>query len=251
MDVPMRALKPHHVAIVMDGNGRWAEARGMPRIAGHEQGVATVRSTVQACIANDIPVLTLFAFSCENWQRPAQEVNFLMNLFFVTLQSHLTELIQQGVSLRFIGDRTAFEPSMQALMADAEAASHDNKRLILNLAMNYSGRWDIVQASRRMAEALPTLGRTPDSVDQVLFASYLSIASLPDPDLFIRTSGEQRISNFMLFQLAYTELYFTDVPWPDFTPAVFESALQAFALRDRRYGGVREKAGCLKESQDA
>jgi undecaprenyl diphosphate synthase len=226
-----------HVAIVMDGNGRWAEARGLPRIAGHERGVETVKSTVQACIARGVSVLTLFAFSCENWQRPVQEVNFLMNLFFVTLQSHLDELIQQGVSLRFIGDRSAFSEEMQGLMKDAEARSINNQRLILNLAMNYSGRWDVMQACKRMVASLPE-GSSPDLITEELFSQYLSVGSLPDPDLFIRTSGEQRISNFMLFQLAYTELYFTPVAWPDFTPAVFEEALQAYALRDRRYGGL-------------
>ncbi|MFI4956875.1 MAG: polyprenyl diphosphate synthase [Gammaproteobacteria bacterium] len=227
-----------HVAIVMDGNGRWAEARGLPRIAGHERGVQAVKSTVQACIAQGVSILTLFAFSCENWQRPVQEVNFLMNLFFVTLQSHLDELIQQGVSLRFIGDRSAFSEEMQRLMKDAEARSINNDRLMLNLAMNYSGRWDVFQACKRMVEDLAQQQLPSSTINEQLFTQYLSVGDLPDPDLFIRTSGEQRISNFMLFQLAYTELYFTPVSWPDFTPAVFEEALHAYALRDRRYGGV-------------
>lgn len=226
-----------HVAIVMDGNGRWAEARGLPRYAGHERGVETVKTTVKACIAHGVSVLTLFAFSCENWQRPEQEVNFLMNLFFVTLQSHLDELIDQGVSLRFIGDRTAFSEEMQGLMKKAEERSLNNDRLILNLAMNYSGRWDVLQACRRMLAELPAEKDT-SSISEALFTGYLSAGDLPEPDLFIRTSGEQRISNFMLFQLAYTELYFTPVAWPDFTPAVFKEALDAYALRERRYGGL-------------
>lgn len=243
MREPMSAQKPTHVAIVMDGNGRWAESRGLPRIAGHEQGVGTVKTTVQACIKHGIPVLTLFAFSCENWQRPVQEVNFLMNLFFVTLQSHLEELIQQGVSLRFVGDRAAFSDDMQALMQNAETRSVTNDRLILNLAMNYSGRWDVVQAAKSMMSDVLEKDLSVDAIDETLFSQYLSIAHLPEPDLFIRTSGEQRISNFMLFQLAYTELYFTPVSWPDFSPAVFEEALQAYALRDRRFGGVRMPEG--------
>jgi undecaprenyl diphosphate synthase len=220
-----------HVAIVMDGNGRWATARGLPRIAGHERGVQTVKSTVQACIARNIPILTLFAWSCENWQRPPTEVSFLMDLFLVTLQSHLNELIEQGVSLRFIGDRSAFSAEMQALMAKAEAQSQRNNTLILNLAMNYSGRWDVVQACAKLAEA-----NTP--VTEASLMQHLAAAHVPDPDLFIRTSGEQRISNFMLFQLAYTELFFTEVAWPDFTPAILQTALDAFALRERRFGGV-------------
>ncbi len=222
---------PVHVAIVMDGNGRWATSRHLPRIAGHERGVQTVKITVQACIERNIPVLTLFAWSCENWQRPLTEVNFLMNLFLVTLRSHLDELIEQGVCLRFIGDRSAFSPEMQSVMADAEARSKHNQTLLLNLAMNYSGRWDVVQACAKLAEA--NIPVTEDA-----FMRHLSAADVPDPDLFIRTSGEQRISNFMLFQMAYTELFFTPVAWPDFTPEILQQALDAYALRERRFGGV-------------
>jgi undecaprenyl diphosphate synthase len=226
-----------HVAIVMDGNGRWAEAQGLPRIEGHKRGVDSVKTTVQACIARGIPVLTLFAWSCENWQRPEGEVNFLMNLFLVTLQSHLDELMSQGVSLRFIGDRTAFSEDMQALMTKAEARSQGNRTLHLNLAMNYSGRWDVVQACAKMTTDLAGMATPPVITEEVL-SRYLSIADFSDPDLFIRTSGEQRISNFMLFQLAYTELFFTPIAWPDFTPAILDEALAAYALRERRYGGV-------------
>ncbi len=245
MDECQGSHLPMHVAIVMDGNGRWAEAQGLPRIAGHKRGVEAVKSTVQACISKRIPVLTLFAFSRENWQRPQQEVNFLMDLFLSTLEAHLDSLIAKGVALRFIGDRSAFSPKMQSLMKDAENHSAQNNTLILNLAMNYSGRWDMVQACGKM------LASNPSVVTESLLASHLSLAGLPDPDLFIRTSGEQRISNFMLFQLAYTELFFTPVAWPDFSPSVLQEALDAYAVRDRRFGAVHQKTNVSEEKNHA
>ena len=230
--------KPAHVAIVMDGNGRWASARDLPRVAGHQAGVAAVKTIINACIEEKIPTLTLFAFSCENWQRPPQEVAFLMDLFLNTVQSNLEELHGHGVRIRFIGDRAAFSQDMQRMMRVSEKQTAENKIINVNIAMNYSGRWDITQAVVRLAKAVKNDCIHLDEIDETVIGHHTALAELPAPDLFIRTSGEYRISNFMLWQLAYTELYFTPVFWPDFDAAAFRLALDDFAKRDRRFGKV-------------
>lgn len=232
------AQKPAHVAIVMDGNGRWASARNLPRVSGHQAGVVTVKTIINACIEEHIPTLTLFAFSCENWQRPPQEVSFLMDLFLHTVQSNLEELHGYGVRLRFIGERAAFSQDMQRMMRVSEKQTADNTVINVNIAMNYSGRWDITQAVTRIAKAVKNDCIHLDEIDESVIGHHTALSELPAPDLFIRTSGEYRISNFMLWQLAYTELYFTPVYWPDFDAAAFKLALQDYAKRDRRFGKV-------------
>lgn len=232
------AQKPAHVAIVMDGNGRWASARDLPRVAGHQAGVAAVKTIINACIQEQIPILTLFAFSCENWQRPEQEVSFLMDLFLNTLQSNLDELHSHGAKIRFIGDRAAFSQDMQRMMRVSEKQTADNTVVNVNIAMNYSGRWDIVQAMRRIAKAVKNDCIHLDEIDEKVIGHHTALSELPAPDLFIRTSGEHRISNFMLWQLAYTELYFTEVYWPDFDAVAFKTALLDYAKRDRRFGKI-------------
>lgn len=238
----VEAHKPAHIAIVMDGNGRWAGARHLPRVAGHQAGVSTVKTIINACIEEKIPTLTLFAFSCENWQRPPQEVSFLMDLFLSTLQNNLEELHGHGVRIRFIGDRSAFSQDMQRMMRTSEKQTAENRIINLNIAMNYSGRWDITQAMVRIAKAVKNEGIQLDEIDESVIGHHTCLAELPEPDLFIRTSGECRISNFMLWQLAYTELYFTDVYWPDFDAAHLKEALAAYAKRDRRFGKIAERS---------
>lgn len=223
--------RPKHIAIVMDGNGRWAQARGLPRVAGHERGVQSVIASVKSCLKYQVPALTLFAFSRENWLRPQHEVEFLMNLFLSALQEHVSELFEQGVRLRFVGERSAFSADLQALMQEAETRTGSNHDLILSIAMNYSGRWDLTQAFQKIKNL-------PGNVTEAQIQANLCLSDLPEPDLLIRTSGELRISNFMLWQLAYTELYFTEIYWPDFDEAAFLSALSAYRARDRRFGSI-------------
>jgi undecaprenyl diphosphate synthase len=227
---------PQHVAIVMDGNGRWAESRGLPRVEGHRAGIESVKTVVEFCLQHEIRVLSLFAFSSENWSRPENEVDFLMQLFIHALEKEIDELHEHKVQLRFTGDRTQLSPTLQLQMKAAEALTADNERLILNVAVNYSGKWDIVQAAKKIACQVYEGTLLLEDVDEKSFAPCLSPCDLPDPDLFIRTSGEQRISNFFLWQLAYTELYFAEVHWPDFTSQEFENALISFSQRERRYG---------------
>jgi undecaprenyl diphosphate synthase len=222
----------------MDGNGRWAAARHLPRVAGHQAGVSAVKAIIKACIQENIPALTLFAFSCENWQRPEQEVTFLMDLFLHTLQNNLDELHGHGVRIRFIGERTAFSQDMQRMMRTSEKQTADNTAVNVNIAMNYSGRWDITQALVRIAKAVKNDCIHLDEIDENVIGHHTALSELPPPDLFIRTSGEYRISNFMLWQLAYTELYFTQVYWPDFDAQAFKLALEDYAKRDRRFGKV-------------
>jgi undecaprenyl diphosphate synthase len=230
---------PNHIAIVMDGNGRWAQARGLPRVSGHEMGVQSVKSSVKSCLTHGVPALTLFAFSRENWLRPQPEVDFLMNLFLSALKEHVSELSAQGVRLQFVGERSAFSPDLQALMHEAEHQTASNQALVLTIAMNYSGRWDIVQACQKIAHAVQAGEVSADAVNDALIEQRLSLSDLPEPDLLIRTSGEIRISNFMLWQLAYTELYFTETYWPDFDEAAFLLALNAYRMRDRRFGTLQ------------
>lgn len=220
----------------MDGNGRWASRKGLLRVEGHRAGVDTVKAIIQCCLKKNISILSLFAFSSENWARPEAEVEFLMDLFLQALNKEVAELDKQGVALRFTGCRDGLSPVLQDKMRKTEALTAANNRLVLNIVINYGGRWDIIQATKKIAglvleEALPI-----DAIDESLFTKYLGTDDLPDPDLFIRTSGEHRISNFFLWQLAYTELYFSEVHWPEFTADEFEKALTSYSQRERRYG---------------
>jgi undecaprenyl diphosphate synthase len=227
---------PRHVAVIMDGNGRWAESRGQPRHAGHRAGVSSVRSTVEECIRKGVKVLTLFAFSSENWRRPKSEVNLLMDLFLSALHREVKRLQSNDIQLRIIGDVSGFPDKLQKRIVHSEEATAQNTRLILQVAANYGGRWDIAQAARRLAEAAVRGDIDPETIDEDLFGQYTLLAGLPDPDLFIRTGGDHRISNFLLWQCAYTELYFTPVLWPDFDAGEFSKALEAYARRQRRFG---------------
>jgi undecaprenyl diphosphate synthase len=224
---------PRHVAVVMDGNGRWAQRRFLPRSSGHKFGVDALKKIVRHCAEIGVAHLTVFAFSSENWARPAEEVQTLMDLFVKALQRESAELARQGVQLRVVGDLSAFSAEMRGLIAQSEALTRGNTTLVLNVALNYGGRWDMLQA----AQALSAAGEVPSS-DGI--ARHLALAHSPDPDLLIRTGGEHRISNFLLWQLAYTELYFTDILWPDFNTEAFDAALADFAHRQRRFGGVPE-----------
>ncbi len=229
---------PRHIAIIMDGNGRWAQKRHFPRAAGHQAGVKTVRTIIDYCARNQIEVLTLFAFSSENWRRPQEEVSLLMELFMTTLQTEVTKLNENGIRLRFIGDRTAFSQPLQDKIAAAEEQTESNTGLTVVVAVNYGGRWDMCQAMQKIVDKSPrgNIEITPELIDQ-----NLSISDLPEPDLFIRTGGEKRISNFLLWQLAYTELYFTPTLWPDFDKDAIEEAINDFKTRQRRFGHTGEQ----------
>lgn len=232
---------PRHVAIIMDGNGRWAEQQQLPRIAGHEAGAKAVRRIVEHCPKLGIEVLTLFAFSRENWGRPGEEVSALMQLFLHTLHTETESLHGKNVQIRFIGDRKAFSAELQAEMRQAERITKDNDGLILVIAANYSGRWDVANAAIKLSKDVISNEVDIAGIDEDCFSAYLSMADLLEPDLLIRTSGEIRISNFLLWQIAYAELYFTDILWPDFGPAELETAVQEFALRKRRFGLTSEQ----------
>lgn len=242
-DIPAapRELLPRHVAIVMDGNGRWAQRRSLTRTAGHREGAKAVRRIVKACSERGIEVLTLFAFSSENWRRPRPEVEVLMNLFLTTLRREIRRLDVANVRLRFIGDRSAFTATLQEYIAQAERRTAANTGLTLVIAANYGGRWDIAQATWRVAEEVAAGRLRLGEVTADLLHRYICLADLPEPDLFIRTGGEQRISNFLLWQLAYTELYFTDRLWPDFDGEALDAACAAFASRQRRFGQTSEQ----------
>lgn len=232
---------PRHIAIIMDGNGRWAQKRFLPRTAGHVSGVSAVRRTVEYCVSRNIPALTLFAFSSENWRRPPQEVSVLMGLFLSTLEKETEKLHQNNVRLRVIGERNAFSQELQERIAAAETITAANSRLDLVIAANYGGRWDITQAARRLAEQVQSGELASDEITEERLQRLLSLADLPEPDLFIRTGGEQRISNFLLWQLAYTELYFTETLWPDFDNNELDRALNDYAGRQRRFGYTSEQ----------
>ena len=220
----------------MDGNGRWAENRGLPRSEGHCAGVDTVKTIVKACIKKNIKILSIWAFGSENWARPEMEVNFLMQLFVQALAREIAELNQNGVSLRFTGDREQLAQALREEMQAAEQLTTNNQRLILNVVINYGGKWDIVQATKTLASQVANGALSIDQIDEKTFAEQLSMNDLPNPDLFIRTGGELRLSNFFLWQLAYTELYFSDLFWPDFSEEELEHALACFSSRERRYG---------------
>ena len=223
---------PHHIAIVMDGNGRWASRRFLPRIAGHRQGVESLRRCVQACAKRGVGVLTVFAFSSENWNRPQDEVSGLMDLLAMAIGREVPQLKQDGVRLFFVGDRQGLSEKIRASLAQAELATAGNSRLVLNVCFNYGGRWDIAQAAAKLAAE----GReaTEDNL-----SGAMALSHVPDPDLVIRTGDEQRISNFLLWQAAYAELVFTDCLWPEFDDAALDAALADYARRDRRFGGVK------------
>jgi undecaprenyl diphosphate synthase len=238
--------QPQHVAIIMDGNGRWARARLLPRAIGHREGVKSVRRVVEACIDRGIGVLTLFAFSSENWRRPSEEVGLIMDLFVNTLKKEVDALDRNNVRLRFIGERTAFSENLRRLIRDSERQTAHNRRLELVIAANYGGQWDITQACRRLAQRVADGTLQPQDIRGEDIGNALSMPDLPEPDLFIRTGGERRISNFLLWQLAYTELYFTDLLWPEFDAGEFDKALDWFANRQRRFGRTGEQVEQVK-----
>ena len=231
---PPAAATPRHVAVIMDGNRRWATRRGLPRALGHASGARRVRQIVEACSERGVRYLTLFAFSTENWQRPAEEVSSLMGLFLQYLQKEASDMHLKGVRLKVIGDRSRFDARLQALMTHVEALTAGNTKITLTIAANYGGRWDMLQALKGWQAANP--GTPIDAVSDEVLRTHLSTAGIPDPDLLIRTGGESRISNFMLWQMAYTELFFTDALWPDFSPQVLDQALAWYGARDRRFG---------------
>ena len=243
--VPATAAMPQHVAVIMDGNGRWAKKRFLPRVAGHVKGVELVREMVRACLERGVHYLTLFAFSSENWRRPQEEVSLLMQLFVKALEQEVEKLDRNGVRLPIIGDISRFEPHLQELIRKGEEKTAGNTKLDLTIAANYGGRWDIMQAMNRMLAAFPDRREGWQEAD---LEPYLSMSFAPEPDLFIRTGGEERISNFLLWQLAYTELYFTPTLWPEFDTVEFDKAIASFQKRERRFGRTSEQ---LVDSPDA
>jgi undecaprenyl diphosphate synthase len=228
---------PRHVAIIMDGNGRWARQRLLPRIAGHRRGVEAVRATVENCAQRGVEYLTLFAFSSENWRRPAEEVALLMQLFQAALSNEVERLHKNAIRLKVVGDMRRFDAKIRRLVEQGERLTAQNKRLTLTIAANYGGRWDILQAMNRLLKDKPAA----ETVDEQALAPYLAMSHAPEPDLFIRTGGEQRISNFVLWQLAYSELYFTDTLWPDFDAAALDQAIASYRSRERRFGRTSEQ----------
>ena len=236
--VPDAPRVPRHIAVIMDGNGRWAKKRFLPRIAGHKRGVEAVRACVRACAERGVEYLTLFAFSSENWRRPKDEVKFLMQLFMHVLEDEVVKLHRNGIRLRIIGDLSRFDEKLIQLVQTSEEKMDKNQKLTLTIAANYGGRWDMLQAMNRMMLAQPAkVGNyTEDDL-----APYLSMGDAPEPDLFIRTGGEKRVSNFLLWQLAYTELYFTDLLWPDFDGVALDDAIASYQQRERRYGRTSEQ----------
>ncbi|MGB8338774.1 MAG: polyprenyl diphosphate synthase [Burkholderiales bacterium] len=243
--VPEAPAVPRHVAIIMDGNGRWAKKRFLPRFEGHRRGVETVREIILACLDQGVEYLTLFAFSSENWRRPEEEVSVLMKLFMMVLQKEVKKLQEKNVRLKLVGDMQAFGPEINKLITESEALTRNNTALTLSICANYGGRWDIVQATHRLLAEKPQLAATFSEKD---LAPYLAMSHAPEPDLFIRTGGEQRISNFLLWQLAYSEFYFTDVLWPDFDGAELARAIESYQQRERRFGRTSEQ---LKSSESA
>ncbi len=247
--IPSTAPVPRHIAVIMDGNGRWARKRFLPRIAGHKRGVETVRDMVKLSVTHGVEYLTLFAFSSENWRRPTEEVTFLMDLFMEALKREVSKLHQNNIRLIVIGDRTQFDAVLRAQIEEAEALTQANTGLTLTIAANYGGRWDMMQAMNKMVQAQLSSGLSDGlsgQFDEESLSPYLSMHYAPEPDLFIRTGGEQRISNFLMWQLAYSELYFTDTLWPDFDEAAFNLAIESYQKRERRFGRTSEQ---LKESK--
>jgi len=235
--IPAHGDVPRHVAIIMDGNGRWAKQRRLPRFAGHKRGVEAVRGVVKACAERGVEFLTLFAFSSENWRRPPDEVALLMQLFVAALENEVKKLHRNRIRLKVIGDLSAFDPKIQALIAEGERLTAANDALTLTIAANYGGRWDILQAMNRLLEN----SKGKKVVQESDLAPYLAMSYAPEPDLFIRTGGEQRVSNFLLWQLAYAEMYFTDALWPDFDAAALDAAIASYRTRERRFGRTSEQ----------
>lgn len=241
--VPEIYAVPRHIAMIMDGNGRWATKRFLPRVAGHVKGVEAVRGIVEACAKRGVEYLTLFAFSSENWRRPAEEVSLLMRLFVTALEREVGKMHANGIRLKVVGDLSRFEPKLQGMIAEAMQKTENNTRLTVTVCANYGGRWDILQAMEKMLQAHPGM-QSPTEDD---LAPYLALAYAPEPDLFIRTGGEERISNFLLWQLAYSELYFTDTYWPDFDGAELDKAIASYQHRERRFG--RTSAQLLEQKK--
>ncbi len=241
MTSQLQASIPSHVCMIMDGNGRWAKKRLMPRSFGHRKGVETTRRMVEFCARAGIKYLTLFAFSSENWNRPDEEVNGLMELFMQSLKKYTGEMHEQGIRIRFIGNRTLFSDNLQQQIDETETKTFNNSTMTLNIAANYGGHWDIVNAARVLAQQVEDGEMEAANIDEQTFKRVLALGDSPDPDLFIRTGGEQRISNFLLWQLAYTEFYFSDRLWPDFADADVRAALDEYARRQRRYGKTSEQ----------
>ena len=236
--IPNAPGVPRHIAIIMDGNGRWAKKRFLPRVAGHQRGVEALRETVKACRELGVEYLTVFAFSSENWRRPADEVSFLMQLFLKMLEREVAKLHENNICLKIIGDRSHFDDQLNRRIAEAEQLTANNTGLTLTIAANYGGRWDIMRAVQAMLQARPELSA---GFSETEFEPYLSMHYAPEPDLFIRTGGEQRISNFLLWQMAYTELYFTDTLWPAFDREALQAAIQSYQTRERRFGRTSEQ----------
>ena len=235
---------PRHIAIIMDGNGRWATKRFLPRVAGHVKGVEAVRNIVEACAKRGIGFLTVFAFSSENWRRPMEEVSFLMGLFVSALEKEAAKMHANGIRLKVVGDLSRFDEKLRNMIAHVERKTENNHKLTLTICANYGGRWDMLQAASKLISLHP--GQNYFTEDQL--ASHLSLAYAPDPDLFIRTGGEERISNFLLWQLAYTELYFTDTYWPDFDETALDAAIVSYQRRERRFGQTSEQVTVQKKS---
>ena len=243
--IPDAPAIPRHIAIIMDGNGRWAKQRFLPRVMGHQRGVEALRDVVKSCRELGVEYLTVFAFSSENWRRPADEVSFLMSLFLKMLEREVAKLHENNIRLKIIGDRSRFDDKLRQAMREAEQLTADDSALTLTIAANYGGRWDVMQAVKAMLDAHPQLALTFGEDD---LQPYLSMCDAPEPDLFIRTGGEQRISNFMLWQLAYTELYFTDTLWPAFDRGELDKAIASYQKRERRFGRTSEQ---LKGNENA
>ncbi len=233
--------QPRHIAIIMDGNGRWAQKRNKPRTLGHSAGARTAVEVIRACDRLNVQCLTLFAFSTENWDRPDQEVGWLLRLFTNSLQQRLKELEERGARLCFIGDRSGFPDHLLAEMRKAEVQTAENTRLQLNVAVGYGGQQDITEVARQLAQKVQDGELRAEQIDKQLFENHLALGGQPPPDLFIRTGGELRVSNFLLWQLAYAELYFTDILWPDFDAAALDDAIRWYARRDRRFGKIDEQ----------
>jgi undecaprenyl diphosphate synthase len=246
-EIPQHGDLPRHVAIIMDGNGRWARRQRLPRIAGHRRGAEAVRAALRACAERGIEYLTLFAFSSENWRRPAEEVALLMKLFKTALANEVEKLHANGVRLKVVGDTRRFDPKIRRLIDEGEALTAANRRLTLTVAANYGGRWDLMQAFNRFLSENPSA----KEIQEDLLSPYLAMSYAPEPDLFIRTGGEQRISNFLLWQLAYTELYFTETLWPDFDAAALDEAIASYRRRERRFGRTSEQLEQAKRADVA
>lgn len=235
----------------MDGNGRWANAQGLSRVAGHKQGVDSVKSLIKSCIQHEIPYLSVFAFSSENWNRPDSEVSALMELLSNALETQTRKLNENGVQLRLVGDLSKFSKRIQTLAARAQEETAANNKLVFTVAINYGGRWDIANACQQIATKVASGELSPAEINEDLVSAHIATAGIPDPDLFIRTSGEYRISNFFLWQAAYSEFYFTDILWPDFDEEAFTNALLKYTRRDRRFGGAEDKVTSINSDSDA